>query len=353
MRKLLIGTTALVAVGMAADGALAAEKINLGLGGYWRGFLVAGDAGTNTRNHGVAREGEIYFAGETTLDNGIRFGVNVQLEAETSTDQIDNSTMFVAGGFGRVILGSFWGPGVAMHYQGPGDKLSGHGNFATHVHAKRPTGNTAATNHNTYVSIGANYDQIAYYTPRIAGFQLGVGYVPDATEEKANGLRTDNDSGQGSEIFQAGVNYQGNFNDVGVNLSAVYGRVGQDETAGTNVKPSSYALGANVSYAGFSVGGSYKHHDSDTSTGDSKTWEVGAAYGMGPYAIGVTYADNSVDDTGGDDSLTYLALTGSYTLGPGVSVQGGVQHYEWDDGAGVSTAEDKQTVFVVGTVLNF
>lgn len=352
MKKLLIGTTALVAVGMAADGALAAEKIKLGLGGYWRGFLVAGDGGDNTRSHGISREGEIYFSGETTLDNGLRVGTNVQLEAETSADQIDNSTIYFAGGFGRVILGSFWGPGVAMHYQGPGDKLSGHGNFASHVHTHRPGTNTASTNHNTYVSIAGNRDQIAYYTPRIAGFQLGLGYAPDNTEENAVGLNTDND-GANAEIIQAGVNYQGNFNDVGVNLSAVYGTVGDDETAGTNVEPRSFALGANVSFGAFSVGGSYKDYDADAATGDATTWEVGGAYSMGPLGVGLTYASNETEDTTGDDELTYVALTSSYVLGPGVSVMGGIQYYEWDDDAGAAANEDDQTVFVVGTKLDF
>jgi predicted porin len=352
MKKLLIGTTALVAVGMAADGALAAEKIKLGLGGYWRGFFVAGDAGDNTRGHGLAREGEIYFAGETTLDNGLRAGANVQLEAETSGDQIDNSTIYFAGGFGRVIMGSFWGPGVAMHYQGPGDKLSGHGNFASHVHAVRPGSNAAATNHNTYVHEALNSDQIAYYTPRMAGFQLGIGYTPDGTEEKANGLRTDNDS-QNSEILQGGVNYQGKFNDVGVNLSAVYLKVGDDETAGSETEPRSWALGGNVSFGAFSVGGSYKDYDADAATGDQTTWEVGGAYSMGALGVGVTWANNETDTAAGDDELTYVALTASYALGPGVSVMGGIQHYDWEAADSASADEDKQTIFVVGTKLDF
>ena len=95
MKKLLYGTTALVAAGMVAGGAQAADKIKVGVGGYFYGYLVgvsqddsaassgvSADPGNNRRGHHINREGEIIFTGKTTLDNGIQFGVQVQLEAE-------------------------------------------------------------------------------------------------------------------------------------------------------------------------------------------------------------------------------------------------------------------------------
>ncbi|MCS5605977.1 MAG: porin, partial [Alphaproteobacteria bacterium] len=119
MKKLLYGTTALVAAGMLAGGAQAADKIKVGVGGYFFGYLVGVDQddaaasgangaapGNNTRGHDITREGEIIFTGKTTLDNGISFGVQVQLEAETCGDQIDESFMWMSGSFGKINLGS-------------------------------------------------------------------------------------------------------------------------------------------------------------------------------------------------------------------------------------------------------
>ena len=134
MKKVLLGTTALVALGVLPIAAQAADKIQLGLSGYYRFYAVGAslddgtdassptgmEVGAGIRDHGVGREGEIHFRGQTTLDNGIKVGVRVELEAETSLDQIDNSYIYFDGGFGRVEMGSMWGPGVIMHYGSTG-----------------------------------------------------------------------------------------------------------------------------------------------------------------------------------------------------------------------------------------
>src|SRR5512134_2754393 len=100
MKKLLYGTTALatmgIVAGIAAD-ASAAERLKLGLGGYHQQWVVFsnqdidGLAGSNNYNSvDQKHNSEVCFIGETTLDNNLTFGVNVQLEANTDTgDQID------------------------------------------------------------------------------------------------------------------------------------------------------------------------------------------------------------------------------------------------------------------------
>ena len=66
----------------------------------------AGEPGENRRNHLIAREAEIHFKGSAMFDNGLIFGVNVQLEAETCTDQIEESFIYAEGGFGKLVVGS-------------------------------------------------------------------------------------------------------------------------------------------------------------------------------------------------------------------------------------------------------
>ena len=76
MKKILYGTTALVAAGMLASGsAAAADKVKMGVGGYFQAFFVVadqddstGEPGANRRNHGVSREGEI-------IDHGVAQGI--------------------------------------------------------------------------------------------------------------------------------------------------------------------------------------------------------------------------------------------------------------------------------------
>ncbi len=88
----------------------ASQDDDLGVGGDARNDF----SGTNT-----ASDSEIHFKGSTTLDNGLQFGVNVQLEGNTSGDQIDESYLFVTGSFGRVEVGSENTAQYKMQYSAP------------------------------------------------------------------------------------------------------------------------------------------------------------------------------------------------------------------------------------------
>ena len=93
MKTLLFGSTALVAASALAAASLgtssaaAEEGVKLGLGGYYNTFFWVGDideANNDTRDFtstGLFADGEVHFKGSTTLDNGITFGVQVELEA--------------------------------------------------------------------------------------------------------------------------------------------------------------------------------------------------------------------------------------------------------------------------------
>ncbi len=89
MKKQLIGTTALVGVGvLAASGvaqdANAADPLSLSIGGYYQTSLElrdeddsSGEPGANLQTFGLYDDGEIQFTASTTLDNGI--GVKVRI----------------------------------------------------------------------------------------------------------------------------------------------------------------------------------------------------------------------------------------------------------------------------------
>ena len=106
MKKALYTTTALAAAGMFAFSgadAVAAEKVKIGVGGYfiWAAGVSDSDSDMH-KNQGslnMISDSEIYFRGNTTLDNGIRIDVIVQLE----TDQ----TSSASGGSGNVIDESY------------------------------------------------------------------------------------------------------------------------------------------------------------------------------------------------------------------------------------------------------
>ena len=84
MKKLLLGTTALVAAGAFAVAAQAdemmAEPVSVGVGGYTTGaFGIASDGDDNTRSQEISYVYEIGVSGSTTLDNGITVAVSGQI----------------------------------------------------------------------------------------------------------------------------------------------------------------------------------------------------------------------------------------------------------------------------------
>ena len=67
MKKILMGSTACIGLGLIAGPAVADEPISLGLGGYFHGYGVFGEddgvLGANRRNYKISRESEVHFKG--------------------------------------------------------------------------------------------------------------------------------------------------------------------------------------------------------------------------------------------------------------------------------------------------
>src|SRR5690348_8186303 len=97
MKHVLLGTTALVAAGLVASNAHAAQGVQLGIGGYYAaaaGLILSqsasgDDPGAHTRDIVFRQDVEVHFKGETTLDNGLTVGARIELEGQQSNDQID------------------------------------------------------------------------------------------------------------------------------------------------------------------------------------------------------------------------------------------------------------------------
>ena len=102
MKKLLLGSTALVVGGLMAAPAMAADPIKMGVGGYYTFYGAAGNIDptyamngsvTNYKGFGFIQEGEIHFIGQTKLDNGTSVGLTVELEAWNPSSAAANAQM--------------------------------------------------------------------------------------------------------------------------------------------------------------------------------------------------------------------------------------------------------------------
>ena len=354
MKKILLGTTALVTAGLLAGPALASDPLKVTVGGnVVTGFYVidADNVGTTTFNSTkvavVARN--IDIKAEGTLDNGLVAGVDAKLQLGNDWNNTNQSWSsfrqlfaYLEGGFGRFEIGGTDGAAYKMHYTSPWF-VPGNGVDSPNIYNGVSSGNLGfgpEVRTSTFSLMATDANKVSYFTPRLAGFQLGVSYTPDASNNnpKANGLVVlPTDVGM-SNVFEIAANYAGTFSgvDVGVDGFYVTGDGGGSGLFfwGTNdVSPEEYGFGANLGYAGFTLGGAwYQSNDLDYKYGvnlarkdyGAQVWTLGLKYATGPWTVGVAYLDAQDDSSSasgrdGRESKTWQ-LGGGYNLGSGVDV---------------------------------
>jgi len=146
MKRILYGTTALVAAGLAAGEAAAASGLKLGITGFYNNSIGAsfgnspttqvpsGGGGITTSGLGsfdrqavsMRQEIRVDFTGQTTLDNGITVGVVIGLNGESvaksdSDEQFDRAYADFSGKFGLIRIGEANGALVTDCITDPGN----------------------------------------------------------------------------------------------------------------------------------------------------------------------------------------------------------------------------------------
>jgi len=391
MKKILFASTALVAAGLLGSGtASASEKITLQLGGFSKWWVVGawnssdyqtGSAGLANgtiarayNNVDIKGDNEVWFGGNTTLDNGMKIGVDIHLEAgghgDMTTDTIDKSYIYVEGGFGKFIVGTNKNGTYLLHVQAPdaaGNWGEGGEMTGNKAIAKPGTVNGMAGGNTTAIDTTSNADGITYVAPTFYGLTVGASYIPNGSEDsrgatQLNTISTTNSATNIKEVYGAGALYANTFGGVGVKVSAgvVTAQTGSSNTLNTGYGWFEQAYGTQLSYAGFTLGGSYRHQqdnygrntadlgtlggispDGNGSLGNGSAFDVGLQYANGPYGVSFVYFKSDVQhqrlgcNTGvanvcGNDEITAYQLSGKYNLGPGVDVLATAGYIDYD-----------------------
>jgi hypothetical protein len=374
MKKILLGSTAIVAAGMIASvpSADAASKMKLGVGGYmeqWFGFTSGDDGiGQDYSGFSTVSDGEIHFKGSTTLDNGLKIGVNVQLEAQQGGDQIDEQYMTVSGEFGQIIIGDENSAMYKMHYA-PSDFGIGM-NSGDNTAWNKPVSDAEGDSINmgshyrspfgaTYIEPDAVNDsaKISYFTPRKMGFQLGVSYAPDANQD-SNGLP--NRDAANTDYIMVGLNFKQKMGAMSVGISGGYGTV-TDAAVGSD-EPEATSFGIKLGMGGASAGVSYANF-SDSGSKNAEGINAGVAYSQGKMGLSLAYYHGEKDGNNGSATTLdgqaerdVIHLSGKYALGPGVTLAGTLGHavYSSDDAdIDNSVNESASTYVVMGLKVGF
>jgi hypothetical protein len=372
MKTVLKGTTALALAGLMAAPAGAAEW-DVRVGGYSEQYVAYVDNDFSSISgdfNGVDEksDSEVWFLPSITLDNGIKIGVNIQLEGNTGGDQIDESFLFIKGSFGEVLLGSENSAGYKMTYSAPdvtflnvnSGSLSFFVPFESSVGATDTFRRTLAT---TFVENVGNNDaqRFTYFTPRFAGFQVGASYARDSLQDTNLQINTDNPPGGNaslavSDIVDIGANYVQSFGDFDVAASGRWGTATRQGAA----DPDIWSAGINLGFAGFKIGGSYAEQN-DAGLVNGEAYDAGISYETGPWGFSFTYFHGENVGNGdtvggvftaesGDEEIDEFLLGVAYTLAKGVVLNGYGAYLDFEDANG-GTVDGSIESFVVGTAI--
>jgi predicted porin len=385
MKKALLGTTALIAAGMAVSDVYAAEGVTLELGGRYMGaagVLFGEDADgydeDDSRNYVFKQDVEVYFAGETVLDNGLTVGARVELEGQTSGDQIDAVFAYFSGGFGEIRFGDTGEAMAQLCYLVPSASgIFGADSPNFNFSNAAAGGGYAATNGTCY-GLDDKSTKIVYFSPNFGGFSFAASFTPDNSEDTRNtqlgfGTRADFNAGN-SENLSVAAQFTHDFN--GVNLALGGGGTWSfDREVGPADERHDYNAYAQVGFAGFTIGGALGIRQNRGGSGsDDLIWGAGVTYNWDAWTVGLGYShgryeifqpgdvilgpDDTVLTTAlsdvADDSNIF-SLTASYALGPGIQLDGVVEYYDYQgDGDAFGGDADFEGIAVgLGTLINF
>jgi outer membrane protein OmpU len=413
MKKTLYGTTAIVALGLAIVAAAPASaqapaqgfsstNFQFTIGGLARGFVggvsqtqigaataannaaPAVAAGGNLQSFDVQTDYRLDFTASASLPNGMRAIAVAQLQPLSGPytggagvvgtgeeSPLRRNWVALQGSFGEMRVGATDNVANTMVQRSMDAFTAGattNAGKGLNDYTTRPNvfGTDDVIGSTAMRFYDRSAEKVAYFTPRIEGFQLGANYTPEASKNRNSGLAT----GTGG-VYQRGYGVAGNYvntlGGIGVRASAQYlswTSARNNVTGGaTPSDPSAYGFGLGATYMGFDLGGSFvQNRDimSQPSNGvnrldlngvaaatnvarfmaDVRVFELGLGYTTGPIKVSINYMNGESDTvknannvtavtaltSAGKDKLHTYSVSGAYTMGPGVNLEATVFH---------------------------
>lgn len=376
MKKILFATSAMVATGLFAGTAQAADPIKLSVGGsmaHWFAHTSQDDKIKKSQTNGDAGGGieskqssKVQFNGSTTLDNGIKVSTRLELKGDDA-DGKNTGKAFVklSGDFGQVTLGSDGTAGNSMHVSPPSSGFIGYddGSFGGFMHKPKQNEGSGP---DTYMALaGGNDRKITYMSPSFSGLKFGASFTPESGIESDKNVKSDQNARAHNGVSIATA-YSGDFSGVSLSASLGYERI---ELANSKVKKGeddaaqSWGAGVSLGFDAFTLGFAYgTGTGKDDTEVESTSYSVGVGYTMGDASVSVGYAsgtveDNSKDHKNTDEKSTDVFDVGlAYKVSPGIDWKSSVTFVSFDgdkkDSAGNTYSGNKTETgegLIIGT----
>ena len=387
MKTALLAATSLTFI---AGGQSEAAEWDLQVGGYYNAMMAyaSNDAATgngvdDTDGLGIAFDSEIYVLPTITLDNGLKISARMDFEADNDGIGVDEPEIIVAGSFGSLVLGSAddadLGAGRNPSSLSPLDdpsspdylpsnrgynETSFRGAMADLAYDIVPVqGDQSGVSRANPFGFGSSVisttnpandgltegRRITYFTPRFAGFQIGVSYAN--SDQPRAGCSTN-----ACHLFDIGANYVGSFAGVDVSLGASYSVADTNDPA---ADPTLFRTRGEITLQNYSFGASFAEQNGSSGGGeyDGQSFGLGASYASGPWTFGIDYFHGEMNDYrhigfGPRAQLSSAFVSVSYRADErtDLSVFLGHVSYREDVGdGGFGTPGDNIDAFVIGT----
>ena len=301
MRKVLLTTTALVALG----GVSAASAIDIS-GSYGVEYYSESNTGGSADAADVSGDdfiddGLIAFSGSSTADSGLTFGGRMTLN---HTGAIEDQMLFVSGDFGYIMAGATDGVVDGLDGFMQGAALVENGSATTN-------GSAAAIGLKTTPMVEDNpgVEKVGFRSNEISGFQAAISY-----EDGGTGATNNDDVTAWIVTYDLGV----------AKFGYASSKMDSTTTNGANTSNTHYGFGTSMGGVTLGVGfGSQKVAGANGAADTSKidTRDVGVSYSLddstGLYAQ--FYESEEKTGTNADDEMSGQTFGLSYTVAPGVS----------------------------------
>ncbi len=377
------------ALSLPAGAAQAQSKFSLTIGGdaFFEAGYVDQKRDDGLRSTEFRNRFRLLVTGLAKADNGLEYGARARLRA-SSGDRLmdaDRAFLFAQGSFGTLRGGQLSGIDNDVHlsmqtpldwrmlvlYNEPYAYIGSSAAGGATINGL-PAGADVPLSKTGFDWIDLNYlensaTKIVYYSPRIAGFQVGFDYTPRNDSSNTDINRAKLATGTAAftntyqDILEVGANYNAKLGEVGLKAfgAAMTGNA-VDTPAASYRDLRAWHVGGQVGLGAWSVGAGYLDvgksglSKASAATERTRNWSTGVQYKEGELAAGVQYqygqdAGNPLI-AGKRSADTYTAGL-MYTLAPGLQVGG--EYTFFRSKSDVSVRNDRGSAVLLHSALTF
>ena len=310
MRKFLLSTSAIAGVALLSSAAIADVTIK----GTVEWEMISGDTDfTTTDGTSMATNNEVLIDFTTKTDSGLTLTYNMDIDGDAGAG-IDDNSMSIAGGFGKIVLGQTDGVADAMAIHAASLVAEEHGMSMTSGVSNVDAQNTVMQE--TGAQQDGNTNKASYYLPAMGGLTAGVSFQ-------------DSGASTSTDMTAFGAQYAMEASGAAVTLGYT-----TETTENATQDIDSSTIGVKIVMDNLTVVANQASYEAsaEDQTGNS----FGASYtlpnGLTLAATTMKAEDDGATQTGEEYSVNHYELT--YPIASGLTALIAVSDYDYKVGTG-------------------